>query len=120
MDAFGKLTFGIEFNSLLTEGRNEFGDAFDYLTANVDGRVINPLWPIMDRLTPGKIGKLKRAIAVLDRYAYSAVHKRRAETEEERVKRPRDLLDHFINHVREDGSMLSDLELRDVFVNFMM
>ncbi|KAG0059250.1 hypothetical protein BGZ90_004570 [Linnemannia elongata] len=120
MDAFGKLTFGIEFNSLLTEGRNEFGDAFDYLTANVDGRVINPLWPIFDRLTPGKIGKLKKAIAVLDRYAYSAVHKRRAETEEERVKRPRDLLDHFINHVREDGSMLSDLELRDVFVNFMI
>lgn len=120
MDAFGKLTFGIEFNSLLTEGRNEFGDAFDYLTANVDGRVINPLWPIMDRLTPGKMGKLKKAIAVLDRYAYSAVYKRRAETEEEREKRPRDLLDHFINHVREDGSMLSDLELRDVFVNFMM
>ncbi|KAF9131530.1 hypothetical protein BGX30_013052 [Mortierella sp. GBA39] len=87
MDAFGKLTFGIEFNSLLTEGRNEFGDAFDYLTANVDGRVINPLWPILDRLTPGKVGKLKEAIAVLD---------------------------------REDGSMLNDLELRDVFVNFMI
>ncbi|KAF9151421.1 hypothetical protein BG015_006712 [Linnemannia schmuckeri] len=120
MDAFGKLTFGIEFNALLTQGRNEFGDAFDYLTANVDGRVINPLWPILDRLTPGKIGKLKRAIAVLDKYAYAAVHKRRAETPAEKEMRPRDLLDHFINHVREDGSVLSDLELRDVFVNFMI
>ncbi|KAF8944278.1 hypothetical protein BGZ47_004453 [Haplosporangium gracile] len=120
MDAFGKLTFGIEFNSLLTEGRNEFGDAFDYLTANVDGRVINPLWPIFDRLTPGKMGKVKRAIAVLDKYAYSAVHKRRGETPAEKEMRPRDLLDHFINHVREDGSMLSDLELRDVIVNFMI
>ncbi|KAG0311463.1 hypothetical protein BGZ97_011863 [Linnemannia gamsii] len=87
MDAFGKLTFGIEFNSLMTEGRNEFGDAFDYLTANMDGRVVNPLWPIFDRLTPGKIRKVKKAIAVLD---------------------------------KEDGSVLSDLELRDVFVNFMI
>jgi cytochrome P450 len=120
MDAFGKLTFGIEFNSLMTEGRNEFGDAFDYLTANMDGRVVNPLWPIFDRLTPGKIRKVKKAIAVLDKYAYSAVNKRRGETPAEKEKRPRDLLDHFINHVREDGSVLSDLELRDVFVNFMM
>ncbi|KAF9909507.1 hypothetical protein EC991_008489 [Linnemannia zychae] len=120
MDAFGKLTFGIEFNSLMTEGRNEFGEAFDYLTANVDGRILNPLWPILDRITPGKIGKLKRAIAVLDRCAYSAVNKRREESPADKEKRPRDLLDHFINHVREDGSMLSDLELRDVFVNFMI
>ncbi|KAG0083515.1 hypothetical protein BGZ93_001752 [Podila epicladia] len=27
LDAFGKLTFGIEFNALVTEGPNEFGDA---------------------------------------------------------------------------------------------
>ncbi|KAF9094033.1 hypothetical protein BGX23_002582 [Mortierella sp. AD031] len=120
MDAFGKLTFGIEFNALLTEGRNEFGDAFDFLTANVDGRVINPLWFIMDRFIPGKIGKLKRAIAVLDRYAYSAIQKRRDESPVERERRARDLLDHFINHVREDGTVLSDVELRDVFVNFMI
>ncbi|KAF9134550.1 hypothetical protein BGW39_006643 [Mortierella sp. 14UC] len=120
MDAFGKLTFGIDFNSLLTEGRNEFGEAFDFLTANVDGRILNPLWPILDPLIPGKTGKIKRAIAVLDRYAYSAVNKRREESPEDKEKRPRDLLDHFINHVREDGSVLSDLELRDVFVNFMV
>ncbi|KAG0369715.1 hypothetical protein BGX24_002316 [Mortierella sp. AD032] len=120
MDAFGKLTFGIEFNSLLSEGRNEFGDAFDFLTANVDGRILNPLWPVVDRFIPGKIGKVKRAIAVLDRCAYSAVNKRRAEAPADKEKRPRDLLDHFINHVREDGSVLSDLELRDVFVNFMI
>ncbi|KAF9932697.1 hypothetical protein FBU30_007540 [Linnemannia zychae] len=120
MDAFGKLTFGIEFNSLLAEGRSEFGDAFDYLTANVDSRVMNPFWWYRDQLIPGKMGKVKKAIAVLDKYAYSAIRKRREETPNEKEKRPRDLLDHFINHVRDDGSFLSDLELRDVFVNFMI
>jgi cytochrome P450 len=120
MDVFGKLTFGIEFNSLLTEGSHEFGDAFDYLSANLDWRINNPLWAFTDPLTPGKTGKVKKAIAVLDKYAYSAVKKRREETPAEKENRTKDLLDHFINHVREDGSMLSDLELRDVFVNFMM
>ncbi|KAG0297638.1 hypothetical protein BGZ96_005515 [Linnemannia gamsii] len=120
MDVFGKLTFGIEFNALLTEGNTEFEDALDYLSANVDWRMINPLWPITDRLTPGKVGKVKKATGVLDKYAFSAVNKRREEAPVEREKRLRDLLDHFINHVREDGSVLSDLELRDVFVNFVI
>ncbi|KAF9909508.1 hypothetical protein EC991_008490 [Linnemannia zychae] len=120
LDAFGKLTFGLEFGALTCEGPNEFGDAFDYLTANVDTRTANPFWFLTDWVIPGKRRKLREAIGVLDKFGYMAVEKRRAETEKEREARPRDLLDHFINHVAEDGSVLTDLELRDVFVNFMI
>ncbi|KAG0211625.1 hypothetical protein BGX28_007676 [Mortierella sp. GBA30] len=120
LDAFGKLTFGLDFRALLTDGTHEFGDAFDYLTANIDGRVSNPFWFITDKVIPGKTRKLRSAIGVLDKYAYMAVEKRRAETNEEKENRPKDLLDHFINHVADDGSKLTDLELRDVFVNFMI
>ncbi|KAF9110308.1 hypothetical protein BGX27_006514 [Mortierella sp. AM989] len=120
LDAFGKLTFGLEFNALVSEGSNEFGDAFDYLTTNIDGRVSNPFWFITDKIIPGKAKTLRDAIGVLDKFANIAVVKRRSETPEETENRPRDLLDHFINHVADDGSMLTDLELRDVFVNFMI
>lgn len=120
LDAFGKLTFGLEFNALTGEGPNEFGDAFDYLTANVDGRVSNPFWFVTDRFIPGKMNKLREAIGVLDKFAKIAIEKRRAESPEEKETRRRDLLDHFINHVADDGSKLTDVELRDVFVNFMM
>ncbi|KAF8931540.1 hypothetical protein BGZ58_007577 [Dissophora ornata] len=120
LDAFGKLTFGIEFNALVCDGPNEFGDAFDYLTANVDGRVANPFWFITDKINPIKWRKLTGAIGVLDKFANMAVVKRRGETEEEKANRPRDLLDHFINHVADDGTQLTDVELRDVFVNFMI
>jgi cytochrome P450 len=120
LDAFGKLTFGLEFEALRCEGPNEFGDAFDYLTANVDGRMVNPFWFLTDRVTPGKVAKVQGALAVLDKFAAMAVKKRRNETPEDKEKRPRDLLDHFINHVADDGSKLTDVELRDVFVNFMM
>ncbi|KAF9193536.1 hypothetical protein BGZ51_003091 [Haplosporangium sp. Z 767] len=120
MDAFGKLTFGIEFRSLAEQGPNEFGDAFDFLTSAADARISNPLWPITDRLIPGRWRKHWGCIHTLDRYAAMAVADRRAETPEERTKRPRDLLDHFINYRDEDGTMLTDRELRDVFVNFMI
>ncbi|GJJ68626.1 hypothetical protein EMPS_00972 [Entomortierella parvispora] len=120
LDAFGKLTFGLEFEALKNDGPNEFGDAFDYLTTMVDGRVSNPFWFITDKLVPGKVRKIKEAIGTLDKFAAQAVKKRREETEEEKEARPRDLLDHFINHVADDGTMLTDVELRDVFVNFMI
>ncbi|KAG0260693.1 hypothetical protein BG011_001700 [Mortierella polycephala] len=120
MDVFGKLIFGFEFNSLRTEGPHEFGDAFDYLLGNVDSRIQNPFWQWTDMITPGKCTKIKNALAILDKYAYMAVKKRRNETEEEKEKRPKDLLDQYINHVRDDGTTPTDLELRDVFINFMI
>ncbi|OAQ30752.1 cytochrome P450 [Linnemannia elongata AG-77] len=121
LDAFGKLTFGLEFKALLSEdGPNEFGDAFDFLTAAADARLANPIWFITDRVIPGRWKKHWGCIGILDEYAAKAVRNRRAETPEQAETRTRDLLDHFINYKSEDGSMLTDRELRDVFVNFMM
>ncbi|KAF9406542.1 hypothetical protein BGZ94_003068 [Podila epigama] len=120
MDAFGKLTFGFDFNALATEGAHEFGDAFDFLTSCIDGRALNPFWFIMDRLTPGKSYKIKSSLAILESYARRATSSRRNETPSMAENRPRDLLDHFIHHVRDDGTQLTDSELRDVFVNFMV
>ncbi|KAK3829892.1 MAG: cytochrome P450 [Linnemannia elongata] len=121
LDAFGKLTFGLEFKALLSEdGPNEFGDAFDFLTAAADARLANPIWFITDRIIPGRWKKHWGCIKILDDYAAKAVRNRRAETPEQAETRTRDLLDHFINYKSEDGTMLTDRELRDVFVNFMM
>ncbi|KAF9342998.1 hypothetical protein BGX26_006459, partial [Mortierella sp. AD094] len=120
LDVFGKLTFGIEFNALSTEGPHEFGDAFDFLLTNIDSRIMNPFWEWTDHFVPGKVRKIKSAIATLDKYAYIAIEKRKNEPEADKEKRPKDLLDHFINHVDEDENKLTDQQLRDVFVNFML
>ncbi|KAF9110307.1 hypothetical protein BGX27_006513 [Mortierella sp. AM989] len=120
LDVFGKLTFGIELNAVKSEGPHEFGDAFDYLMTNIDSRIMNPFWQWTDYLIPGKVQKLKKAIDSLDKYAYIAIEKRRNESAEDRETRPSDLLDHFIDHVDDNGNKQSDLQLRDVFVNFML
>ncbi|KAG9063664.1 hypothetical protein KI688_003775 [Linnemannia hyalina] len=121
LDAFGKLTFGLEFKALLNEeGPNEFGDAFDFLNSAAEFRMLNPFWFITDRIIPGRWKKHWGCISILDEYAAKAVRDRRAETPEKATTRTRDLLDHFITYKSEDGTMLTDRELRDVFVNFMM
>ncbi|KAK3829985.1 MAG: cytochrome P450 [Linnemannia gamsii] len=121
LDAFGKLTFGLEFKALLSgSGPNEFGDAFDFLTSAADARLANPIWFITDKLIPGRWRKLQGCLRILDEHAAKAVKNRRAETPEQAATRTRDLLDHFINYKSEDGTMLTDRELRDVFVNFMI
>ncbi|KAG0260474.1 hypothetical protein DFQ27_003502 [Actinomortierella ambigua] len=120
LDAFGRLTFGLHFHAISTEGTHEFGDAFDYMTHVTESRSANPFWPWTDPFVPGKKRKIQEAIGILDKYATQAVEARRKETEEEKGTRPRDLLDHFINYENDDGSKLTDAELRDVFTNFMI
>ncbi|KAG0039884.1 hypothetical protein BGZ82_006289 [Podila clonocystis] len=120
LDAFGKLTFGLEFNALVTEGPNEFGDAFDFLTSEAELRVANPLWPLTDRILFWRHLRTRRAIGVLHKWAARAVQARRAETVEEMEARRSDLLDHFITHQTDDGTMLTDTELNSIFVNFMI
>ncbi|KAG0339204.1 hypothetical protein BG000_002628 [Podila horticola] len=120
LDAFGKLTFGLEFNALVTEGPNEFGDAFDFLTSEAELRVTNPLWPLTDRILFWRHLRTKRAIGVLHKWAARVVQARRAETAEEQGARRRDLLDHFITHQNDDGTTLTDSELNSIFVNFMI
>ncbi|KAF9973365.1 hypothetical protein BGZ73_003397 [Actinomortierella ambigua] len=120
LDAFGQLTFGLKFDAVKTEGKNEFGTAYDFMTNQIEARATNPYWYITELLMPSKRREIRSAIATIDRYAMKAIEARRAETQEENEARRRDLLDHFINYQYEDGSMLTDVELRDVFVNFMI
>lgn len=111
LDAFGKLTFGLEFNAMRSEGSNEFGDAFDYLTANVDARSANPFWFITDKIEPGKSAALSKAIGILHKWAKMAITARRNETPEAKEARQRDLLDHFYSYTSDDGSHLDDVKI---------
>ncbi|KAG0075508.1 hypothetical protein BGZ93_004185, partial [Podila epicladia] len=130
LDAFGKAIFGIEFKTLSTPAteKHEFAEAFDFLTANIDTRILNPFWHWTDHLIPGKTTKLAHSLGVLDKYAAQAIADRQAEQEmpksqgekEARAARPRDLLDHYLNYTNpDDASKLSHGALRDVFVGFM-
>ncbi|KAF9281285.1 hypothetical protein BGZ88_011697 [Linnemannia elongata] len=115
----GMATFGHDFKILSTEGHTEFGDAFDYMTNRLDSRINNPLWRLTEWMVPSLRNKIVNSISIVNKYAFIAIKKRRKETPEQKAARPRDMLDYLIGHKYQDGSFLTDEELRNVFCAFM-
>ncbi|KAI8348322.1 cytochrome P450 [Mortierella sp. GBAus27b] len=120
LDAFGKVSFGIEFNSMSDEGNNDFGQAFDFMTRRIEMRAVEPFWRISEWIIPSLRRKIRQSLDTINQAAYKAIAKRRIESPEDKEVRRRDLLDYFIDHEYEDGSRLTDVELRDIFLNFMI
>ncbi|KAF9977408.1 hypothetical protein BGZ65_007404 [Modicella reniformis] len=124
LDAFAKLSFGLDIDSMGKDGRDPFGSSFDYAVVATDERFMNPLWRLTDKLT-SKGSKMRQAVKVIDSYAYDAIRKRRIESTEEAQRRQgatgrEDLLDLFMKWRDDDGRALTDVELRDVFINFVI
>ncbi|KAG0228350.1 hypothetical protein BGW41_003449 [Actinomortierella wolfii] len=123
LDAFAKLSFGLDIDSLGKDGQDPFGSAFDFAVQQTDMRFLNPLWRITEVFS-GSARKMRQSVAVIDRYAYDAIRKRKQETSEERERRQvngrEDLLDLFLKYRDDEGRALSDVELRDVYVNFII
>ncbi|KAF9437028.1 hypothetical protein BGZ76_002191 [Entomortierella beljakovae] len=124
LDTFAELSFGLNLNSLGKDGEDPFGQSFDYAVVQTDTRFFNPFWRITEKITPAYF-KMKKAIGIIDSYAYSAIEGRRKETPDERVKRQgptqrEDLLDLFMKFRDDDGRAMSDRELRDVFMSFII
>ncbi|KAI1302162.1 hypothetical protein EDD11_005653 [Mortierella claussenii] len=124
LDAFAKLSFGLEIDSMGQSGKDPFGSAFDFAVVATDERFMNPLWRVTDRLSSNG-EKMKQAVKIIDSYAFNAIKQRRQETTEEAQIRQtttgrEDLLDLFMKWRDDDGRALNDVELRDVFINFII
>ncbi|KAG0207289.1 hypothetical protein BGX28_001446 [Mortierella sp. GBA30] len=124
LDAFAKLSFGLEIDSMGADGMDPFGTSFDYAVVQTDERFMNPFWRVTEHLT-SKAHNMKKAIKIIDSYAYDAIQRRRVETTAEAQFRQgksgrEDLLDLFMKWRDDDGRALTDVELRDVFINFII
>jgi cytochrome P450 len=107
-------------------------------------RFFDPLWRLKRKLNLGLERKIKEQMAILNRYALQFVKSRRREIEVERCsafplqllsfahypllccgvvqegKERTDLISHFMNQAKKDGTALSDNQLRDIIVNFLV
>ncbi|KAF9160853.1 hypothetical protein DFQ26_005127 [Actinomortierella ambigua] len=123
LDAFAKLSFGLDIDSLGKDGQDPFGSAFDFAVQQTDMRFLNPLWRITEVFS-GNARRMRQAVAVIDQYAFDAIRNRKRETEEERARRQshgrEDLLDLFLKYRDDEDKALGDVELRDVYVNFII
>jgi cytochrome P450 len=112
LDSFAKIAFGVDLHSL-TENV-DFALAFDSSQRAVSARFFNPFWKVSELFRPS----LRKDVRTVRSFGLQVVQQRRAEMEQG-VKKP-DLLQLFMEYKDEDGVGLSDDELVDQVINFII
>ncbi|KAI9488566.1 cytochrome P450 [Zychaea mexicana] len=121
VDSFVLLAFGAEINALKSRGKVPFAASFDECQHDCLDRFINPFMPIVEALKPiirpGTM-TIKQHLKVIDDFAYGIINERRKQLAE--GGEFKDLLSRFMNTRNEHGELLSDDELRDTSLNFIL
>ncbi|OBZ86583.1 hypothetical protein A0J61_05360 [Choanephora cucurbitarum] len=121
LDSFIMLGFGVQLNSILTKGQVPFAHAFDEAQKNTFLRFVNPLWPATERLLgflmPWK-ASMRNNLKIVNDFARQVIQERRAQMALGEIHT--DLLSRFMNAQNHKGDILSDNELRDIVLNFVV
>ncbi|KAJ3267593.1 hypothetical protein HDV01_004670, partial [Terramyces sp. JEL0728] len=112
MDSFGKIAFGYEIDSMLKQ-TVPFAEAFDRIQKVTSDRFSNPLFKFTDPfIYPG----FNNDIKMIREFGMKIINERRENGQGEQS----DLLSLFMNCVGDDGSKLSDDQLIDSVLNFLL
>lgn len=115
LDSIGRIGFGVDIDSLSKDV--PFAQSFDRAQALSTQRFISPLWnvwPLGQLLYPGE-RELKGHIKVLDSFVYDIISKRKQELQRGDGSKG-DILTLFL----QEKLGLTDLELRDVVMSFLI
>ncbi|CAG8702696.1 1174_t:CDS:2, partial [Ambispora gerdemannii] len=94
-----------------------FSTAFDYTLAVIEKRVLNSLWPILEKFN--EQGRKNREYCkVLDDFAFNIIQHRRREPLKNDI--PTDILHLFMDARHDNGEELNDKELRDIILNLII
>ncbi|EIE87392.1 hypothetical protein RO3G_12103 [Rhizopus delemar RA 99-880] len=122
LDSFVYLGFGIQLDTLLNKEKAPFAVSFDFLQRLSAERFIDPLMGIKEGLVNLFCSKEKTTrynVSRVDSFAQQVIEQRRKEMKEGKTDH-KDLLSRFMNATNECGEMLSDRELRDNVLNFII
>lgn len=116
LDSIGQIGFGVELGSLSQEDV-PFATSFDKVQLFCSTRFMSPFWdvPILGRLLYKNERELPKHLEVLDAFAYNIINKRRDEIARG-VGTTSDILTLFL----QERLGLSDVELRDVVMSFVI
>ncbi|KAI9019676.1 cytochrome P450 [Hyaloraphidium curvatum] len=137
LDSFTRLALGKDPKSLygkpiIKDGRyslppSEFMNAFDQLILLCSMRGADPLWRWTEHLN-GRRKQVEHCVKIVDGFAYQVMKEKRAALEKRGEKKEgsspdddrMDLLDFFLSARNDDGSPLTDRQLRDAVLNFLI
>jgi cytochrome P450 len=108
-------------NALKSKEKVPFAASFDECQLNSFKRFINPIWkvtePIQALLNPSK-KSIKQHLETVDEFAYTVIERRRQQLAD--GENHSDLLSRFMSAKNEHNEPLSNKELRDIVLNFVI
>ncbi|KAI9275548.1 cytochrome P450 [Phascolomyces articulosus] len=121
LDSFVLLGFGVHLNAIGTKGKVPFAEAFDDAQKDTFMRFVNPAHLVSEavmKLFYPNSRSMKENLKVVDEFARDVTEKRRKELAE--GQEFSDLLSRFMKAKNIDGKPLSNDELRDIVLNFII
>ncbi|CAE7452525.1 CYP704B1 [Symbiodinium microadriaticum] len=123
LESIGMIAFGVKLGALQKD-RVDFADCFDYCQAMTNEAFMDPFWVLKRLFTPAGWAFFYK-IHKINSFAYALVRRRRKEIADRTSSSAppsnyRDILSLYIEkHDPADGE-ISDTELRDVVLNFLI
>jgi fatty acid omega-hydroxylase len=121
LDSFILLGFGVHLNALGTKGVVPFAEAFDSAQRTTFQRFITPVWGVTEFVAqlfqPWKTS-MNSHLRVVDDFARNVTEQRREQLKNGEVHK--DLLSRFMEASNAQGEPLSNDELRDIVLNFVI
>jgi cytochrome P450 len=94
-----------------------FPKAFDLIQALLEKRFLNPAWPISEFFT-GDRKLINENVKIVEDFAFNIIKHRKYNSMG--LFDRTDLLDFFMDSKNDDGSDLTDVQLRDIILNFII
>ncbi|PKC16654.1 cytochrome P450 [Rhizophagus irregularis] len=118
LDSFGKIIFGLDFKCLTnTDSPVKFAQSFDFVQGALGKRLQNSFWNITELFTEeGR--KLREDCKYLTEFAYQIIENRRKNPET--LREATDVLNLFMEAKYDNGENMSDKQLIDVVLNFII
>lgn len=120
LDCFAKVAFGEDFNSISKEEPEPFAKAFDRAQFLMVRRLFNPLFKLQKIFRFGPEPEISRCMKVINDYARTVIAKRRKEINDPNAVQRQDLITHFFQAAEAEGRAMTDVEMRDVLVSFLV
>ncbi|KAI8150427.1 cytochrome P450 [Fennellomyces sp. T-0311] len=121
LESFVFLGFGKTLDIITSKDDVPFAASFDTLQRNCFKRLVDPLTDFRETLKPilhpGQT-TIKDHVKVVDGFAYALIEERKEQLKQ--GHQYKDLLSRFMATHNEDGQPLSDIELRDMVLNFII
>ena len=133
IDIFTLVAFGVHLHSFEREDQHPFAKSFDAIQAAIIQRVPNPLWRLSRCLGTTKTEKtIKNCSNVINNFAMNVISQKRRTADDKNDKNSKnaninndsslgpDLISRFLEKSKKDNTTMTNDELRDIVLNFMI